>query len=55
MDTNMKATLCVKTVDNAVKAYPALREGIIHSDRGSQYTSEIYRNKLNKYGILFRV
>lgn len=52
MDTNMKASLCAKTVDNAVKSYPAFREAIIHSDRGSQYTSEIYRNKLNKYGII---
>ena len=25
MDTNMKATLCVKTLENAVKAYPDIR------------------------------
>ena len=52
MDTNMKSQLCVQTVDNAMKAYPALRGCIIHSDRGSQYTSEIYRNSLKKYGII---
>lgn len=52
MDTNMKAILCVKTVDNAVKLYPEMRGCIIHSDRGSQYTSEIYRQKLKKHGII---
>ena len=52
MDTNMKAGLCVKTVDNAVKAYPGLKGAVIHSDRGSQYTSEIYRKKLRKCGII---
>ena len=52
IDTNMKATLCEQTLDNAVKAYPALRGAIIHSDRGTQYTSELYRKAINQYGIL---
>ena len=51
IDTNMKATLCEQTLDNAVKAYPALRGAIIHSDRGTQYTSELYRKAINQYGI----
>lgn len=51
MDTNMKATLCKQTLDNAVKAYPRLRGAIIHSDRGAQYTSELYRYTVHKYGI----
>ena len=51
MDTNMKAALCGQTLDNAVKAYPALCGAIIHSDRGTQYTSELYRKTVNKYGI----
>ena len=51
MDDNMKAALCVKTVTNAYKAYPKLKGAIIHSDRGSQYTSEEYRKTLEKYGI----
>lgn len=51
MDTNMKATLCEQTLDNAVKAYPMLRGAILHSDRGSQYTSESYRKAVDKYGI----
>ncbi len=52
MDTNMKAALCEQTLDNAYKAYPMLRGAILHSDRGTQYTSELYRNAINKYGIL---
>ena len=51
MDTNMKAALCEQTLENAVKAYPALRGAILHSDRGSQYTSELYRKAVDKYGI----
>ena len=52
MDTNMKATLCEQTLDNACKAYPMLFGAILHSDRGTQYTSELYRKAINKYGIL---
>ena len=51
MNTNMKATLCEQTLENAVKAYPQLRGAIIHSDRGAQYTSELYRNAVRKYNI----
>lgn len=43
MDTNMKAPLCAKTVENEVKAYSGLRSAILYSDRGSQYTSGLYR------------
>ena len=35
MDTNMKALLCVQTLENAVKAAPDIRGVSIHSDRGS--------------------
>jgi len=51
MDTNMKASLCEKTLENAVNAHPKLRGAILHSDRGSQYTSELYRKAIDKYGI----
>lgn len=51
MDTNMKATLCVNTLDNAYKAYPKLNGAIIHSDRGTQYTSKEYRKVISNYGI----
>lgn len=51
MDTNMKASLCVETLDNAMMAYPGLKGAIIHSDRGTQYTSDAYRKAIKKYGI----
>lgn len=51
MDINMKAPLCCKTLENAAKAYPELRGAIIHSDRGTQYTSDIYREYIIKYGM----
>ena len=51
MDTNMKAPLCVRTLKNAAEAYPGIRGAIIHSDRGSQYTSRLYRDAINQYGI----
>ena len=51
MDTNMKAPLCIRTVENAVLAYPGMRGAIIHSDRGSQYTSEVYRETLRKHQL----
>ena len=51
MDTNMKAPLCVRTLDNAMIAYPELRGAIIHSDRGTQYTSQPYRKAISHHGI----
>lgn len=51
METNMKADLCVHALENALVAYPSLRGSILHSDRGAQYTSEIYRQAIRKYGI----
>lgn len=52
MDDNMRAELCAVTVENAVKAYPELKGAILHSDRGSQYTSELYRMSLTDAGII---
>lgn len=52
MDTNMRAPLCTRTLDNAIKAYPALRGAIVHSDRGSQYTSAEYRKYIAKYHLM---
>ncbi|WP_427112048.1 IS3 family transposase [Megasphaera sueciensis] len=52
MDTNMKATLCEQTIINTYKAYPEIRGCILHSDRGTQYTSELYRNAIKQYGIV---
>lgn len=52
IDTNMKAPLCVQTLRNAYNAYPGLRGAILHSDRGVQYTSTEYRDKIQTYGIV---
>lgn len=52
MDTNMKTDLCVKTLSNAVKMHSHLRGAIIHSDRGSQYTSVKYRAAISQFGIV---
>ena len=51
MVVNMKAELCVQTLDNAMASYPALHGAIIHSDRGAQYTSDVYRRAITRYGI----
>ncbi len=51
MDSNMKASLCERTLANAVMAYPDLKGAVIHSDRGTQYTSETYRKAVIKYNI----
>lgn len=52
MDTNMKATLCEKTLENTYKFHPGIRGCILYSDRGTQYTSELYCNAIKKYGIV---
>ncbi len=52
MDTNRKAPLCAETLKCAVDAYPDIRGAILHSDRDSQYTSELYRDATHRYGII---
>lgn len=51
MEINMKASLCTKTVSNALKLHPELTGAVLHSDRGSQYTSNEYRRKIAEYGL----
>ena len=51
MGTDMKASVCVRTLDSAMTAYPELKGAILHSDRGLQYTSQTYRCAITKYGI----
>ena len=51
MDTNMKASLCTETISNALKRHPELIVAIIHSDRGSQYTSDEYRRKIASFNL----
>lgn len=52
IEQNKKADLCVHMLDHAMTAYPCLKGAVIHSDRGSQYTSENYRKAVKKYGII---
>ena len=52
IEDNMRASLCCHTLENAKKAYPDINGCIIHSDRGSQYTSTEYRTAIKKYGII---
>lgn len=52
IEDNMRASLCCHTLENAKNAYPDITGCILHSDRGSQYTSEEYRTMIKKYGII---
>jgi len=51
MDTNMRAVLCQRTLTNAATAYPGLRRASVHSDRGSQFISQLYRETAARCGI----
>ena len=51
MERNMKSFLCTETISNALKLHTELKGAIIHSDRGSQYTSDEYRHKIAMYGL----
>ena len=51
MDSNKKAELCKNALDSAVMRYGKSDGLLFHSDRGSQYTSNLYRNSLNAFGI----
>ncbi len=49
MDNNMRKELCIQAFENACKSQGA-KAMILHSDRGSQYTSYDFRNALAQYG-----
>ena len=51
MRSNMRKELCIDTFNAAAKRFP-LNGAILHSDRGSQYTSEAFREKLSNAGVL---
>ena len=51
MRSNMCKELCIDTFNAAAKRFP-LNGAILHSDRGSQYTSEAFREELNNAGVL---
>lgn len=51
MDNNMKKELCIRTVNSTTERYP-IRNAVLHDDRGSQYTSETFKNRLSELGIV---
>lgn len=48
---NMKKELCIDTVRQLKDKYGDLRNVILHTDRGCQYTSNEFRALLQKYGM----
>ena len=53
MDDNMKKELCIRTIEELRSLYgKKLKGAIFHSDRGSQYTSEAFKNALDKAGLV---
>lgn len=52
MRENMKKELCMDTVKQLKYKYGSLKGVIFHSDRGSQYTSEAFRDLLKNYGMI---
>ena len=50
MRDNMKKELCIDTFKVALKRFP-IKGAILHSDRGSQYTSEAFREELREAGV----
>jgi transposase InsO family protein len=51
MDDNMRAELCVRAFESACQ-YSNARSMILHSDRGSQFTSAAFRASLDRYGAI---
>ena len=51
MDNNMRKELCIQAFENACKSQNA-KGMILHSDRGSQFTSYDYRKTLAQYGAI---
>lgn len=51
MDNNMKTPLCTTALNNAVKRYGKTNGLIVHSDRGSQFTSHLFRETLLNKGL----
>lgn len=51
MDDNMRAELCVKAFENACRSRNA-RSMLLHSDRGSQFTSAAFRAALAHRGAI---
>jgi len=52
MADNMRAELAESSLLSAVGMNPAFRGATLHSDRGSQYTSNLFRETLDKFGVI---
>ena len=52
MRDNMKKELCIDTVKQLKANCRNLNGAILHSDRGSQYTSEAFREELKESGMI---
>lgn len=48
---HMNKEIVIEALDNAIKTQRPEKGLIIHSDRGSQYTSSVYRNKVEDLGF----
>lgn len=49
---NMRKELCVDTLKQLKQRYGNLKGAILHTDRGSQYTSDLFRSTLSGYGMI---
>lgn len=51
MDCNMKTPLCTAALNSAVMRFGRRKDRILHSDRGSQFTSHLFRQTLEAKGF----
>ena len=51
MDDNKRARLCKESLETAVHRYGKTGGMIVHSDHGSQYTSNLFRDYLEKHHL----
>lgn len=49
---NMQESLCVDMLDKAIMTSSDLQGAIVHSDRGTQYTSQTYSDAVINYNII---
>lgn len=54
MDDNMRKELCIRTIKELIQQYgkERLAGAIFHSDRGSQYTSDAFKDVLREAGLV---
>ena len=51
MDNNMRTELCVQALENASRNTD-IEEAILHSDRGSQFTSQVFLTALRRHKLI---